>query len=172
MSSWCYGRLDFWLWYRNFRSHFISEKIQIQQSNYRLFRINKLQFIRKFFVWYTFELLEFYGVGGVTSMPSFLEKFFPDVYRKEVQNVGGTNQYCKFNSPKLTLFTSSLYLAALVASIFASGSTRAFGRRLSMLFGGSLFLAGAVLNGFAQNVKMLIGGRALLGFGIGFANQV
>ncbi|QHO59142.1 Sugar transport protein [Arachis hypogaea] len=40
----------------------------------------------------------------------------------------------------LTLFTSSLYLAALVASIFASKVTRAFGRRLTMISGGVLFL--------------------------------
>ncbi|XP_073051677.1 sugar transport protein 1-like [Primulina eburnea] len=109
--------------------------------------------------------------GGVTSMPTFLEKFFPKVYRKEELNVGSTNQYCKFNDPILTLFTSSLYLAALLASIVASKVTRAFGRRLSMLLGGGLFLIGAMVNGFAYNKKMLVGGRTLLGFGIGFANQ-
>jgi MFS family permease len=41
-----------------------------------------------------------------------------------------------------------------------------------MLFGGLLFCAGAIINGFAQAVWMLILGRILLGFGIGFANQV
>lgn len=41
-----------------------------------------------------------------------------------------------------------------------------------MLFGGLLFLVGALINGFAQHVWMLIVGRILLGFGIGFANQV
>ncbi|KAM7528506.1 hypothetical protein LguiB_031916 [Lonicera macranthoides] len=109
--------------------------------------------------------------GGVTSMAPFLKKFFPDVYRKEELNVDSTNQYCKFNSGKLTFFTSSLYLAALASSLVASLVTRKCGRRLSMLFGGSLFCAGAIINGFAQNVAMLYIGRALLGFGIGFANQ-
>lgn len=41
-----------------------------------------------------------------------------------------------------------------------------------MLFGGILFCAGALINGFAKHVWMLIVGRILLGFGIGFANQV
>ncbi|KAK4365316.1 hypothetical protein RND71_016674 [Anisodus tanguticus] len=109
--------------------------------------------------------------GGVTSMPSFLEKFFPDVYAKEVLHTVSTNQYCKFNSPKLTMFTSSLYLAALVASWAASSVTRIMGRKLSMLSGGLLFLCGAIINGCARNVAMLIIGRVLLGFGIGFANQ-
>ncbi|GAA0160189.1 secondary carrier transporter [Lithospermum erythrorhizon] len=108
--------------------------------------------------------------GGVTSMDSFLEKFFPSVYRKEKADTS-TNQYCKFDSQTLTMFTSSLYLAALISSLVASTVTRKFGRKLSMLFGGVLFCAGALLNGFAQAVWMLIVGRILLGFGIGFANQ-
>ncbi|XP_059642449.1 sugar carrier protein C-like [Cornus florida] len=108
--------------------------------------------------------------GGVTSMPSFLEEFFPSVYRKEKLETG-TNQYCKFDSETLTMFTSSLYFAALIASSIASVVTREMGRRWSMLFGGFLFCAGAIVNGFAKNVAMLIVGRMLLGMGIGFANQ-
>lgn len=104
-------------------------------------------------------------------MDSFLKKFFPSVYRKEKADES-TNQYCKFDSLTLTLFTSSLYLAALMSSIVASTVTRKLGRKLSMLLGGVLFCAGALINGFAQAVWMLIVGRILLGFGIGFANQV
>ncbi|CAA3015487.1 sugar carrier C-like [Olea europaea subsp. europaea] len=108
--------------------------------------------------------------GGVTSMDSFLEKFFPSVYRKQEAD-DSTNQYCKFDSQTLTMFTSSLYLAALLSSLVASTVTRRLGRKLSMLFGGVLFCAGALINGFAHHVWMLIVGRILLGFGIGFANQ-
>ncbi|KAL3615038.1 Transcription factor stp1 [Castilleja foliolosa] len=108
--------------------------------------------------------------GGVTSMDSFLKKFFPSVYRKQ-QADDSTNQYCKFDSQTLTMFTSSLYLAALLSSIVAATVTRKLGRKLSMLMGGVLFCAGALINGFAQSVWMLIVGRILLGFGIGFANQ-
>ncbi|KAL7160198.1 hypothetical protein ABFS83_01G077400 [Erythranthe nasuta] len=109
--------------------------------------------------------------GGVTSMPSFLEKFFPHVYRREQNHVAGTNSYCTFNDTGLTMFTSSLYLAALVASWCASFVTRKLGRKASMCLGGVLFLAGALFNGFAQNLAMLIIGRVLLGCGVGFANQ-
>uniref|UniRef100_A0A803NY24 Major facilitator superfamily (MFS) profile domain-containing protein n=1 Tax=Cannabis sativa TaxID=3483 RepID=A0A803NY24_CANSA len=108
--------------------------------------------------------------GGVTSMNPFLQKFFPSVYRKKKAEES-TNQYCQYDSQTLTMFTSSLYLAALISSLVASTVTRKFGRKLSMLFGGLLFFAGAILNGFAQKVWMLIVGRILLGFGIGFANQ-
>ncbi|KAJ7973608.1 putative Sugar transporter [Quillaja saponaria] len=109
--------------------------------------------------------------GGVTSMEPFLEKFFPSVYKKQIDASALENQYCKFDSELLTLFTSSLYLAALVASFLASAITRIFGRKISMCIGGLVFLAGSVLNGAATNVEMLIVGRLLLGAGIGFANQ-
>lgn len=108
--------------------------------------------------------------GGVTSMDSFLKKFFPEVYRKQKAN-SHTNDYCKFDSQLLTTFTSSLYIAGLIASFFASASTRILGRRISMLIGGATFLVGAALNGAAVNVAMLILGRILLGIGVGFANQ-
>lgn len=104
-------------------------------------------------------------------MDSFLLKFFPSVYRKEKQDTN-TNQYCKFDSQLLTLFTSSLYLAALIASFFASTVTRLFGRKWSMFSGGITFLIGAIINGAAENVFMLILGRIFLGVGVGFANQV
>lgn len=108
--------------------------------------------------------------GGVTSMDSFLSKFFPAVLRKEKEDTS-TNQYCKFDSQLLTTFTSSLYLAALIASFFASTVTRVFGRKWSMFGGGVTFLVGAALNGAAKDIAMLIVGRILLGIGVGFANQ-
>lgn len=103
-------------------------------------------------------------------MDSFLERFFPSVYAKQ-QADSSTSQYCKFDSELLTLFTSSLYVAALIASFVASSVTRVSGRKWSMLIGGVTFLAGSALNGAAVNVLMLILGRVLLGIGIGFANQ-
>ncbi|KAJ0042514.1 hypothetical protein Pint_18805 [Pistacia integerrima] len=66
--------------------------------------------------------------GGVTSMAPFLIKFFPSVYHKEALDKS-TNQYCKFDNFYLTMFTSSLYLAALVASFFASWVTRKLGTK-------------------------------------------
>ncbi|KAF2297664.1 hypothetical protein GH714_002068 [Hevea brasiliensis] len=109
--------------------------------------------------------------GGVISMNSFLKKFFPAIYEKQQSTKPSDNQYCTFNDQILTLFTSSLYLAALFSSLCASTITRVMGRRASMFFGGLLFAAGSLFNGFASKVWMLIVGRLLLGFGIGCANQ-
>ncbi|XP_022636399.1 sugar transport protein 5 isoform X2 [Vigna radiata var. radiata] len=58
-----------------------------------------------------------------------------------------------------------------VSSLAASRITKAFGRRNIILFGGTVFLAGSALNGGAENIAMLILGRILLGFGVGFTNQ-
>ncbi|XP_042510593.1 sugar carrier protein A [Macadamia integrifolia] len=107
--------------------------------------------------------------GGVTSMDSFLLKFFPSIYYS--QNHAQQSNYCKYNSQVLSAFTSSLYLAGLVSSLVASPVTRKYGRRLSIICGGISFLVGAALNASAMNLAMLILGRIMLGFGIGFGNQ-
>ncbi|KAG6600189.1 Hexose carrier protein HEX6, partial [Cucurbita argyrosperma subsp. sororia] len=108
--------------------------------------------------------------GGVTSMEPFLNKFFAEVNRKMKEDEEISN-YCKFDSQLLTSFTSSLYIAGLVFTFFASSVTRSFGRKPSILAGGVAFLVGAALGGAAANVYMLLLGRILLGIGLGFTNQ-
>ncbi|RWV96454.1 hypothetical protein GW17_00040834, partial [Ensete ventricosum] len=106
---------------------------------------------------------------GVTSMDDFLIKFFPKVYRRKTESKD--SNYCKYDNQGLQLFTSSLYLAGLTATFFASYTTRNLGRKLTMLIAGVFFLVGVILNGAAQDLTMLIIGRILLGCGVGFANQ-
>ncbi|XP_021307453.1 hexose carrier protein HEX6-like isoform X2 [Sorghum bicolor] len=107
---------------------------------------------------------------GVTSMESFLRKFFPDVYH-QMKGDKDVSNYCRFDSELLTVFTSSLYVAGLVATLFASSVTRRFGRRTSILIGGTVFVLGSVFGGAAVNVYMLLLNRILLGIGLGFTNQ-
>lgn len=105
-------------------------------------------------------------------MPPFLKKFFPVVYRRTVEEKGLDSNYCKYDNQGLQLFTSSLYLAGLTATFFASYTTRKMGRRMTMLIAGIFFIVGTVFGAAAQNLAMLIIGRLLLGCGVGFANQV
>ncbi|WOL10639.1 hypothetical protein Cni_G19398 [Canna indica] len=107
--------------------------------------------------------------GGVTSMDDFLEKFFHNVYEKK--HMVQENNYCKFDNQGLQLFTSSLYLAALVACFVASKFCAKYGRRPTMQAASIFFLVGVLLNAGAVNLEMLIIGRILLGVGVGFANQ-
>jgi len=108
--------------------------------------------------------------GGVSSMDDFLKDFFPKVYRKKQTHLKETD-YCKYDNQILTLFTSSLYFAGLVATYGASFVTRTYGRKTSILVGACSFFIGAVLNASAVNIAMLIVGRIFLGMGIGFGNQ-
>lgn len=103
-------------------------------------------------------------------MESFLSDFFPEV----LTGTKDTNRsiYCKYDNQWLTTFTSSLFIASALSSIVASHVTRKVGRQAIMLFGSALFLAGAVINAAAVNLTMIIVGRMLLGFGIGFTFQV
>ena len=105
-------------------------------------------------------------------MAPFLKKFFPTVYKKTVEEKDLGSNYCKYDNQGLQIFTSSLYLAGLTATFFASYTTRRLGRRLTMLIAGFFFICGVVLNAAAQDLAMLIIGRILLGCGVGFANQV
>ncbi|CAO2035276.1 unnamed protein product, partial [Urochloa humidicola] len=107
--------------------------------------------------------------GGVSEMEPFLKRFFPHVLKRMAAAKG--NEYCLYDSQTLTAFTSSLYVAGLVASLVASRVTRAMGRQAVMLMGGALFFAGGAVTGAAVNIAMLIVGRMLLGFGVGFTNQ-
>ncbi|KAK7398976.1 hypothetical protein VNO78_10150 [Psophocarpus tetragonolobus] len=108
--------------------------------------------------------------GGVTSMDDFLIEFFPQVYERKHAHVQETD-YCKYDDQMLTLFTSSLYFAAMLSTFGASSLTKNKGRRASIMFGSVSFFIGAVLNASAKNITMLILGRILLGIGIGFGNQ-
>lgn len=103
-------------------------------------------------------------------MDDFLIKFFPDVYvnKHKVRE----NNYCKYNNPYLQLFTSSLYLAAIVASFVASVTCKTLGRKPTMQAASVFFLIGAILNTTAKDLAMLIVGRLCLGAGVGFGNQV
>ncbi|URD80961.1 Sugar transport protein [Musa troglodytarum] len=97
--------------------------------------------------------------GGVTSMDDFLEEFFPGVYARK--HKAKEDNYCKYDNQGLQLFTSSLYLAALVSSFVASKLCTKHGRRLTMQAASVFFLAGVVLNAAARNIAMLIIGRAV-----------
>ena len=68
-------------------------------------------------------------------MEPFLKKCFLEVYKKMKEDPKISN-YGKFDSQLLAAFTSSLYIAGLIAFLFASKVTRAFGRKASILVGG------------------------------------
>ncbi|PHT49504.1 Sugar transport protein 2 [Capsicum baccatum] len=107
--------------------------------------------------------------GGVSGMDDFLIKFFPKVYERK--KTAKENNYCKYDDQLLQLFTSSLYLSALVASFFASKAATKLGRKPTIFMASVFFIGGAVLSAAANNKLMLIFGRILFGIGVGFGNE-
>lgn len=103
-------------------------------------------------------------------MDSFLKKFFPKILAKA--EAGTANNYCKYDNQELQTFTSSLYIAGLVATFGAGYTSRRFGRLLTMRVAAISFVVGTVLCASAPSLGLLIFGRVVLGFGVGFANQV
>lgn len=103
-------------------------------------------------------------------MDDFLKEFFPVIYVRKHR--AKENNYCKYDNQFLQLFTSSLYLAALITSFFAASLCRRWGRRFTMRAASIFFLAGVALTVGAVNLWMLIIGRILLGMGVGGGNQV
>ncbi|KAA8548626.1 hypothetical protein F0562_000310 [Nyssa sinensis] len=107
--------------------------------------------------------------GGVTAMDDFLIKFFPAVHERKLH--AKENNYCKYDDQTLQLFTSSLYLAALVASFGASKACSVLGRQPTILLASAFFLFGAAFSCAASQKWMLILGRILFGIGVGFGNE-
>merc|ERR1712051_1152005 len=107
--------------------------------------------------------------GGVTSMDDFLEKFFMSVYERKQH--AHENNFCKFDNQFLQLFTSCLYIAALVSSFVAAKTCSKLGRKPTMQIASLFFMAGVALTAGAMNIEMLIIGRICLGVGVGFGNQ-
>lgn len=109
-------------------------------------------------------------IGGVSGMDDFLIKFFPVVYERKSR--AKENNYCKYDDQMLQLFTSSLYLAALVASFGASKACNYLGRKPTIFAASILFIIGAILSALAEHKWMLIMGRIFFGIGVGFGNEV
>ncbi|XP_030536105.1 sugar transport protein 8-like [Rhodamnia argentea] len=107
--------------------------------------------------------------GGVTAMDDFLKEFFKEVYEKK-QHVH-ENNYCKYDNHLLQLFTSSLYIAALLASFVASRVCTELGRRPTVQISSLFFIIGIGLQAGGTSIEMVLCGRLMLGMGIGFANQ-
>jgi MFS family permease len=79
--------------------------------------------------------------------------------------------YCKYDDHIVQLFVSCLFIAGAVGAVIASHTSTAYGRRITLMWGGIAFFIGAVLQATAVHVAMLIIGRLGLGLGVGLSAQ-
>ncbi|KAF9607609.1 hypothetical protein IFM89_037537 [Coptis chinensis] len=140
--------------------------------------VEQTRFYSKTFIFFCWTVAAFGGLmfgydigisGGVTAMDDFLEKFFPKVYEKKKH--AKEDNYCKYDNQYVQLFTSSLYLSALVSSFFASKICSNYGRKKTILLASIFCLIGVAVTASAPNILLLIVGRILLGVGVGFGNE-
>ncbi|KAG6423685.1 hypothetical protein SASPL_114087 [Salvia splendens] len=103
-------------------------------------------------------------------MDAFLKSYFPSLLLRKWMEDSSEDQYCRLDSLLLSMFTSSLYLAALSSSVVASTLTRKVGRKTTMVGGGVLFFVGALINDFSFSMDAYFC-PTLHGFGVGFSIQ-
>ncbi len=70
------------------------------------------------------------------------------------------------------IITSWVTLGAMIAALAAGMAADRFGRRPVLLAAGLLFIAGAVIQALTPGVEILVLGRLVTGFGIGFASVI
>ena len=70
------------------------------------------------------------------------------------------------------IITSWVTLGALIAALVAGISADRFGRRPVLLAAGLLFISGAIIQAITPGVEILVLGRLITGFGIGFASVI
>ncbi|KAH7024959.1 lactose permease [Microdochium trichocladiopsis] len=70
--------------------------------------------------------------------------------------------------PLLGFLGSSYQLGSIFGVPLAPWVNQRFGRRVSIMFGSLVMVAGAIIQGFSQNTAMYIVARIILGFGIVF----
>ncbi|KAL0367446.1 UNVERIFIED_CONTAM: Sugar transport protein 8 [Sesamum radiatum] len=109
-------------------------------------------------------------IAGVTGSDDFLRKFFPESYKKRVDEL--ETNYCRHDDKSVQLFKSSIYLAAVVASFFAAKACSSLGRRPTLMMASVFFVSGSLSGAVAQTYRVLVLGRILYGIGIGFATEV
>ena len=63
------------------------------------------------------------------------------------------NPYCSFDSQALQWFTSSLFVAGMIAALPAGVFTKKYGRKLSMLVAGLFFDVGVVVLAAAEHIS-------------------
>lgn len=105
-------------------------------------------------------------INGVMAMPYFIQEFEhldPDTTPKDK---------FVFASWKKSLVTSILSAGTFFGSLIAGDLADYFGRRTTIVAGCVVFIGGVVLQTASTEVGMLVAGRLIAGFGVGFVSAI
>ena len=106
-------------------------------------------------------------MGGIITRPDFIEEFYPELLRQPVP----TSIYCQYSSQRLSLVTSSLFAASVIAESTGLPAylSRRHGRPRLMFVSGLLFTLASIIQTSAVNIAMLVVSRCLAGVGLSCA---
>lgn len=94
------------------------------------------------------------------AMPYFIEHFRPHSYDTEIP------------AWMSSLITSILSAGTFFGAVIAGDLADYFGRRTTIIAGCGVFIVGIILQTASTSYKLLVGGRAVAGIGVGFVSAI
>jgi MFS family permease len=115
-------------------------------------------------------------MGGVLAMPYFIRQYTGKEYPADT---GFTGEELKayesgFVVPQWqqSLVTSILSAGTFFGAIIAGDLADFIGRRLTIILGCLIFIVGGILQTASTGLNVMVGGRLIAGFGVGFISSI
>ncbi|KAL3437117.1 general substrate transporter [Aspergillus tetrazonus] len=109
-------------------------------------------------------------INGVMAMDYFIHEFSGKV-KAEYEAAGNLSGYVISSSNK-SLITSILSAGTFFGAIIAGDLADWFGRRTTIISGCGIFMVGVALQTASTTVALLVVGRLIAGFGVGFVSAI
>lgn len=105
-------------------------------------------------------------INGVMSMKYFIQEF------EGLDPVTTPKEHFVISSWKKSLITSILSAGTFFGALIAGDLADWFGRRTTIISGCVIFIVGVVLQTASSTVALLVVGRLIAGFGVGFVSAI
>jgi MFS family permease len=115
-------------------------------------------------------------MGGVLAMPYFIKQYTGMEYPEDMGLTGkALEDYTgRFVVPpsQVSLTTSILSAGTFFGAIMAGDIADFIGRRLTIIIGCLIFIVGGILETASTGLNVMVAGRLIAGFGVGFISSI
>lgn len=115
-------------------------------------------------------------MGGVLAMPYFIRQYTGLAYPEDtgLQGQALKDYTAAFVIPQWqqSLVTSILSAGTFFGAIIAGDVADFIGRRLTIIIGCLVFIVGGILQTASTGLNVMVGGRLVAGFGVGFISSI